>query len=800
MILQPADMKCVVRLSFLTPVLALLCGLLLLAPAASAQVTPPGDPRNVQVTPGDNKLTITWQAPSSWGSWNPGGFLLTVDGGPLDHEEILATPGATTTSYEFTGRTFHGSQVPNNGETYTIRIWAFSQLPGSTNINVNTVRYSNLVEVSGTPEEPESSNANLSALTASSAESANGAYSALAIGTFATPTTSYTATVPNVKTHAKLTPTVEDTGKATVTVDGATVSSGSASDAISLNVGANTITVRVTAEDETTTKDYTVTITRQQTPRSTNANLSDLTVSAGDLTFDSATTSYALEVAHDVTSVTLTPTVQDTGKATVTVDGTTVSNGLASNAISLNVGANSITVRVTAEDGTTKDYTVTVTRQQAPLSSNANLSALTVSADDLTFDSATTSYALEVAHDVTSVTLTPTVQDTGKATVTVDGTTVASGSASDAIALSVGANSITVRVTAEDSTTTKDYTVTITRQQAPRSSNANLSALTVSAGDLTFDADTTSYALEVAHDVTSVTLTPTVQDTGKATVTVDGTTVASGSASDAIALSVGANSITVRVTAEDSTTTKDYTVTITRQQAPRSSNANLSALTVSAGDLAFDSATTRYALEVAHDMTSVTLTPTVQDTGKATVTVDGTTVSSGSASDAIALEVGENVITVVVTAEDGSTTITYTVTVTRQLRANLVNISTRAAVGTGDERLIGGFIIRNGPKRVLVQAQGPELANPPASLSNALADPVLTVIRQSDGMELMENDDWEDSQGQEVTEAWGGSPNLTAGSKSAAAILTLQPGNYTAIVSGKDGTTGVALVEVYDLD
>lgn len=131
------------------------------------------------------------------------------------------------------------------------------------------------------------------------------------------------------------------------------------------------------------------------------------------------------------------------------------------------------------------------------------------------------------------------------------------------------------------------------------------------------------------------------------------------------------------------------------------------------------------------------------------------------------------------------------------MRTSKVNISTRGVVGTGDEVMIGGFIIRNGPKRVLVQAQGPELAN--ANIANALDDPVLTVI-DSGGMELMMNDNWEDSQGQDEIDAWGGNPNLAAGSASAAAILSLGPGNYTAIVSGKDGTTGVALVEVYDLD
>ena len=73
-------------------------------------------------------------------------------------------------------------------------------------------------------------------------------------------------------------------------------------------------------------------------------------------------------------------------------------------------------------------------------------------------------------------------------------------------------------------------------------------------------------------------------------------------------------------------------------------------------------------------------------------------------------------------------------------------------MGTGAEAMIGGLIIHDGPRRVLIQARGQELAND--GISNALADPVLTVIRQSDGMELMVNDNWEDSQGQLVSDLW----------------------------------------------
>ena len=136
---------------------------------------------------------------------------------------------------------------------------------------------------------------------------------------------------------------------------------------------------------------------------------------------------------------------------------------------------------------------------------------------------------------------------------------------------------------------------------------------------------------------------------------------------------------------------------------------------------------------------------------------------------------------------------------------NFVNLSNRGLVGEGDDVRIVGFIIEGGARQVLIQAKGPELAND--GISNALADPVLTVIQTHEGepprtplvppVELMVNDNWEDSQGQLVSDLWGGSPPLTAGSLSAAVVLTLEPGGYTAKVEGKNETVGVAIVEVY---
>ncbi|WP_171056436.1 cadherin-like beta sandwich domain-containing protein, partial [Paenibacillus sinopodophylli] len=95
---------------------------------------------------------------------------------------------------------------------------------------------------------------------------------------------------------------------------------------------------------------------------------------------------------------------------------------------------------------------------------------------------------------------------------TVNGIAVASGAASGDISLSVGSNTITTVVTAEDGITTKTYTLTVTRAAAALSSNADLGGLSLSSGTLSplFASGTTSYTASVANGVSSITATPTV--------------------------------------------------------------------------------------------------------------------------------------------------------------------------------------------------------------------------------------------------------------------------------------------------
>jgi hypothetical protein len=126
--------------------------------------------------------------------------------------------------------------------------------------------------------------------------------------------------------------------------------------------------------------------------------------------------------------------------------------------------------------------------------------------------------------------------------------------------------------------------------------------------------------------------------------------------------------------------------------------------------------------------------------------------------------------------------------------AQPLNFSTRMEVRTGGQVLIGGFIITgNAPKEVVLRAIGPSLAG--FGIANPLADPILE-LHEADGSLITTNDNWKDTQQSEI-EAIGFQPQNDLES---AIVATLDPGNYTAIVSGKGGGTGVGLIEGYDLD
>ena len=124
----------------------------------------------------------------------------------------------------------------------------------------------------------------------------------------------------------------------------------------------------------------------------------------------------------------------------------------------------------------------------------------------------------------------------------------------------------------------------------------------------------------------------------------------------------------------------------------------------------------------------------------------------------------------------------------------VLNLSTRGLVGSGDNVLIGGFIVTGTePKSVVLRALGPSLSG--FGLSNVLRDPVLSVYDSSGNLVGM-NDNWQSDLNHSVVEANGLAP---ANPLESAQVRTLAPGAYTVIVTGKDATPGIGLVEVYDI-
>jgi hypothetical protein len=137
----------------------------------------------------------------------------------------------------------------------------------------------------------------------------------------------------------------------------------------------------------------------------------------------------------------------------------------------------------------------------------------------------------------------------------------------------------------------------------------------------------------------------------------------------------------------------------------------------------------------------------------------------------------------------------------------LINISSRGYVDTGEGALIAGFVVTgNAPKRVLVRAIGPALQQ--FGVSGVVADPKVTVYQN--GVLVAQNDNWQTPQsagttpgasGAEIAAATStvGAFALASGSSDAALIVTLQPGSYSAVATGANGSVGAGLVEIYEV-
>lgn len=188
-----------------------------------------------------------------------------------------------------------------------------------------------------------------------------------------------------------------------------------------------------------------------------------------------------------------------------------------------------------------------------------------------------------------------------------------------------------------------------------------------------------------------------------------------------------------------------------------------------------------------------------------TASVGGFALTSGSADAAMVVDLPAGQYSAVASGANNGTGVAlvelYDSATTGDAR--LANIATRGFVGTEGNVLISGFVISSeGSKTVLIRAIGPTLGS--FGVTGTLADPQLTVYGRATGAAadsaLLANNDWSTAAGATETASVAarvGAFALSSGSKDAALVATLPPGNYTVQASGVSGTTGVALVEIY---
>ncbi len=327
------------------------------------------------------------------------------------------------------------------------------------------------------------------------------------------------------------------------------------------------------------------------------------------------------------------------------------------------------------------------------LSNDATLKSIVLStATTLVYSTgpADYNYTTSVSPGTATLTVEPTT-NFASATVTVNGTTVASGSSSGQITLNgIVTTTINMVVTAQDGVTTHTYAIVV---YETGSNDAFLSALSISTGNTLVSASsgpgTFNYTTSVSAGTSSCTVTPSTADP-TATVKVNGVAVTSGSPSGAIPLNPALNAtttITVTVLAQDGVTTQTYSILVTESG---SNNTSLSLLKVKTNANGFPALTStsgtsnfNYTTAVKSNTASVSIRATSAD-GTATINTNGTNVPSGSYSGAINVPTGGVGILITVTAQDGVTQQTYFI----QVSTNATSGAALGAVSTSANSVI----------------------------------------------------------------------------------------------------------------
>lgn len=392
---------------------------------------------------------------------------------------------------------------------------------------------------------------------------------------------------------------------------------------VSLNSGMNMFTIEITSEDGKNKSTYTYHINRDMTG---NASIESLEVidPAVDINFDPDITEYYFSIPNEKTSVELKVVLEDTN-ATYDVLGNE----------NFETGLNVVTIRVTAQNGETKDYILNIYREQ---SGNVFLSDLKASHEGVEYDLSPlfnkiiTVYTVNVPNEIDKITLEATAEHP---LTTVSGTGEKT--------LKTGTNTFDILTTSEDGST-EIYKVSVIRA---KSNDATLKQLDVLEGSLspTFDKNQNEYEINVNPGITSlhINAVPTSDAASYKIVSNSG-------------FKVGMNTVQIIVTAEDGTK-NTYTLKVNRIA---SENADLDSLTTDEYDMTsiFDKDVTTYNITLENDIKTLHVKATSADKLSK---VTGTGVYN--------LQTGNNEINVMVTAENGDTKV-YTLNVFRKRNSN----------------------------------------------------------------------------------------------------------------------------------
>ncbi len=383
---------------------------------------------------------------------------------------------------------------------------------------------------------------------------------------------------------------------------------------------------------------------------------------------------YNASVSFDVNNVALTPVSKSS--LSITLNDNIVESGEKISNYALEEGENVITIIISEtkekeEDNIKKTYVFTIDRAVNPsppiFTDDADLSTLTFSSGELIppFSTTIQTYNLVLENVVEAISVTPFFVASSK--VSINNVSILSDTASEDFPINVGYNTLNLVVTAGNEAT-KQYTINAIRfasNTAPVRTiyDANLLNLETSAGQLSpaFSTEILEYTLTIDSAIPTINITSTASNPS-ASQTLNGSMLLSGKPSASLILNdFITNPITLVVTAEDQTTTTTFTIRITTIPNP-----NLSALSLSFGalDQLFQETQTSYTANIGYLADTLNVIATPAD-ASANLTINNIPTPNSTESSDISLLEGSNAVDIVVTARDAETNKTYSIDITR---------------------------------------------------------------------------------------------------------------------------------------